>query len=118
MDSLTGNNVPLQNIGLIDHGVRLFLGATLITYGFLRALLIGNDLLSAAAILVAIYPLITTIIGHDPFYQLIGKRSCSLKEGRNQCGTFGYEVKSALGDTPRRVMSTIMARQRPERPIQ
>lgn len=50
--------------------------------------------------LVSIYPLMTTMLGQDPFYNLAGIRSCN-DSGRNQCGTFPYQVKAAMGHTPR-----------------
>lgn len=49
--------------------------------------------------IIAIYPMVTAILGRDPIYGLLGIRSCgdSLK---NPCGTFPFEVDAALGHNP------------------
>jgi Inner membrane protein YgaP-like, transmembrane domain len=101
MSRIRGNTIPLENIGLVDRMVRFFGGVALMAYGVLKIVLTGHDVVSAAAILLAVYPLMTTCMGWDPFYQLFRTRSCSLEGGRNQCGTFPYELDSALGHDPR-----------------
>ena len=70
-------------------------------YGVVSALLTEHTMVSAAAILFAIYPLMTTMMGWDPLYQLFGARSCTVEGGRQQCGTFPYEVDAALGHDPK-----------------
>ena len=70
------------------------------SYGVISAVLTGHDVVSAIAILLAVYPLMTTMMGWDPIYQLFGARSCSIEGGRNQCGTLPYEVDAALGHKP------------------
>ncbi len=92
---------PTQNIGLVDRMVRFFGGGALMAYGVISALITGQSIVSAVAILLAVYPLMTTMMGWDPFYQLFGARSCTLEGGRNQCGTFPYEVDAALGHDPK-----------------
>jgi hypothetical protein len=101
MSRIRGNMPPAENIGLIDRMVRFFGGGALMTFGVLSALLTQHDVVSAVAILLAVYPLMTTVMGWDPFYQLFGLRSCTLEGGRNQCGTLPYEVDSALGNEPK-----------------
>ena len=101
MSRISGKISPTENIGLVDRMVRFFGGGVLMAYGVLKIVLTGNDVISAAAILLAVYPLMTTLMGWDPFYQIIGGRSCNLEGGRNQCGTLPYEVDAALGHEPK-----------------
>ena len=101
MSRIRGKMPPAENIGLVDRMVRFFGGGALMTFGVLSALLTQHDVVSAIAILLAVYPLMTTVMGWDPFYQLFGVRSCTLESGRNQCGTLPYEVDSALGHEPK-----------------
>lgn len=100
MSRIRGKVAPVENIGLVDRMVRFVAGGALMTFGILKIVLTGNDVVSATAILLAVYPLMTTCMGWDPFYHLIGGRSCSLEGGRNQCGTLPYEVDAALGHNP------------------
>ncbi len=101
MSILRGKMAPAENIGLVDRMVRFFGGGLLMTYGVISALTTMHDVISAIAILVAVYPLMTTMMGWDPIYQLLGARSCSVENGRNQCGTLPYEMDSALGNNPK-----------------
>lgn len=101
MSRIRGNMPPAENIGLLDRMVRFFGGGALMTFGVLSALFTGHDVMSAIAVLLAIYPLMTTIMGWDPIYQLLGTRTCAVEGGRNQCGTLPYEVDSALGHEPK-----------------
>lgn len=100
MSRIRGKVAPVENIGLVDRMVRFVGGGVLMTYGTLKIVLTGNDVVSAAAILLSVYPLMTTCLGWDPIYQLLGGRSCSLEGGRNQCGTLLYELDAALGHNP------------------
>ena len=101
MSRIKGKMPPAENIGLVDRMVRFFAGGILMTYGVLSAFLTGHDVVSATAILLAVYPLMTTMMGWDPFYEIFGARSCQLEGGRNQCGTLPYELDSALGHEPK-----------------
>lgn len=101
MSRIAGNIVPVENIGLIDRMVRFFGGGALMAFGVYSVINTSHTVASATAILLAVYPLMTTIMGWDPFYQLIGGRSCSLEGGRNQCGTLPYELDAALGHDPK-----------------
>jgi len=100
MSRITGHTVPVENIGLVDRLVRFFGGVALMAFGVYSAITTSHDVVSAATILLAVYPLMTAMMGWDPFYQMIGGRSCSLEGGRNQCGTLPYEVDAALGHNP------------------
>lgn len=95
------DKIPVvQNIGLADRMIRFFGGGILLAGGVLGMVLGASALLSTIALLLAVYPLMTTVMGWDPFYQLLSLRTCSLQGGRNQCGTFPYEVDAAIGHEP------------------
>lgn len=93
---LTHHMGPVQNMGWIDRVLRFALGFALIVLVLLdmdqSAPLGGYAYLP----LLAIYPLITAILGWDPLYAMGHIRSCE-KSGRNQCGTFPYEIETAMG---------------------
>jgi len=101
MSRIRGKMPPTENIGLFDRMMRFFAGGALMSYGIISALLTGHDVISAVAILLAVYPLMTTMMGWDPLYELFGARSCDVASGRNQCGTLPYEVDAALGNNPK-----------------
>lgn len=101
MSKIRGKMAPTENIGLVDRMVRFFGGGALMTFGVLSALLTGHDVISAIAILLAVYPLMTTLMGWDPVYQIFDTRTCAVEGGRNQCGTLPYELDSALGHEPK-----------------
>lgn len=100
MSRIRGKVAPVENIGLVDRMIRFVGGGALMAFGILKIVLTGHDVISAAAILLAVYPLMTTFVGWDPIYQLFRGRSCSLEGGRNQCGTLPYEIDAALGHNP------------------
>lgn len=101
MERTKGNIPVVQNIGLVDRFIRFFGGGAILAWGALSlALEAGSPISATIAILLAVYPLMTTVMGWDPFYQLLGTRTCSLEGGRNQCGTLPYEVDAAVGHNP------------------
>lgn len=100
MSRISGKIAPVENIGLVDRMVRFFGGGALMIFGVITALMKWHDVISAVAIFLAVYPLMTTMVGWDPIYELFGTRSCNLEGGRNQCGTLPYELDSALGHNP------------------
>lgn len=101
MDRIKGKIAPIDNIGLTDRMVRFFGGGALLAGGALSIVIMGSATIwPVLAILLSVYPLMTTLMGWDPFYQLLGTRTCQLGEGRGQCGTFPYEVDAALGHNP------------------
>lgn len=105
MVTLSANNsrFVLQNMGLIDRVVRFLVGGGilgyLVSYHEMKhpSISLGWQ---TALVAVSIYPLVTAMIGWDPFYALFHTRSCSLT-GRNQCGTFPYEVMAIAGHAPK-----------------
>jgi len=100
MDRIEGKIPVVQNIGLADRLVRFFGGGALLAWGALSLVMESTPIWATVAILLAVYPLMTTIMGWDPFYQLFGARTCSLEAGRNQCGTLPYEIDAAIGHNP------------------
>lgn len=101
MTQITGKILPVQNIGLVDRMVRFFGGGALLAWGCLMLVMGGHNLTAVILALLSVYPLMTTMMGWDPFYQMIGARTCSLEGGRNSCGTFPFEVDAALGNEPK-----------------
>lgn len=102
MNRLQGKIAPVQNLGIVDRMIRFFGGGVLLAGGVLGMLAGETGLVWAAVLIIlSIYPLMTTMMGWDPFYHMAGARTCSLEGGRNQCGTFPYEVDAALGHEPR-----------------
>jgi len=94
---------PIQNIGFVDRTVRFVIGAvllgTVVLYYEMEhpMLTVFGQVL---AVIIALYPLWTCSVGWDPLYALAGLRSGS-DSGRNQLGTFPYQVKAAFGRAPR-----------------
>lgn len=89
----------VQNLGLLDRMVRMFLGAALLVGGIVSMFNNATLTWEPYAMLISIYPFLTTIVGWDPLYAALGARTCSLEAGRNACGTFPYEMDAAvLGD--------------------
>ena len=101
MTQITGKITTIQNIGLIDRMIRFFGGGALLAWGCLMLAMGDNSTTATVVALLSVYPLMTTMMGWDPFYQLFGARTCSLEGGRNTCGTFPFEVDSVLGNDPK-----------------
>jgi len=91
---------PVQNIGITDRLARFFIGGGMLGVGAYYELTIGPNFFDVGLMLLSIYPLMTTLMGWDPVYQILGAKSCSIEGGRNVCGTFPYEVDAALGHNP------------------
>jgi hypothetical protein len=90
---------PVQNIGLYDRVIRGSIAALLIVLSFYdlkTGSLVGWHVY---VILLSIYPALTSILGWDPLYSLFNVRSCGGSRF-NQCGTFPFEMDSALGHNP------------------
>jgi hypothetical protein len=89
----------VQNLGLADRMVRVFIGTALLAGGVVS--MFSNAVLTwePYAMLISIYPLMTCLLGWDPLYATVDARTCSLEGGRNACGTFPYEVDAVvMGD--------------------
>ena len=101
MTQITGKFTTVQNIGLVDRMIRFFGGGAMLAWGCLALVMSDNNLTGAIVALLSVYPLMTTIMGWDPIYQMFGARTCNLEGGRNACGTFPFEVDSAVGHDPK-----------------
>ncbi len=96
-----------QNIGLIDRVLRFGIGVAMLAGGAYYVAQAGAlhlyttmEAAMLVSMLVSIYPLMTAVLGVDPFYFAIGIRSGN-SNGRDQCGTFPYQVRAAFGKAPR-----------------
>lgn len=90
----------LQNLGWLDRAVRVIVGGVLLVVPMM-ILTEAQEILSwqTLSMLIAVYPLLTGIIGIDPIYSGLNLRTCDTSR-RNQCGTFPYELDAALGHNP------------------
>lgn len=92
----------VQNEGLLDRALRFTIGAVMLGIG------VGEMTVTpfitwweAFLVIASVYPLLTAILGWDPFYKMVNARTCSLKAGsHNECGTFPYEMDAAMGHKP------------------
>lgn len=96
---LTSYFGAIQNMGWLDRALRFLIGIALIVYVLM--IVSNNSTLGNYIYLpiIAIYPLMTAILGWDPLYHLGHVRSCQT-DGHNACGSFPYEVASAVGKKP------------------
>lgn len=94
---------PIQNMGLVNRLVRFLMGAGILAY-FVLFYAMNHPVWTlgwqVAAVAVSIYPILTAMVGWDPFYALFNVRSCN-DSGRNQCGTLPYQIKAMLGHAPK-----------------
>ncbi|MCC6206907.1 MAG: DUF2892 domain-containing protein [Gammaproteobacteria bacterium] len=89
----------VHNIGLVDRMSRLFIGTALLAGGIVSMFNTSVLTWEPYAMLISVYPLMTSMLGWDPFYASVDARTCSLEGGRNACGTFPFEVDAmVVGD--------------------
>ncbi len=105
MLTLTKNAHPIENIGLVDRVIRLLIGAALIGTSYYYVAHLNQvagvwDMWGTYAILFAIYPLMTAMLGWDPLYSLFRVRTCS-DAGRHQSGSMPYQIVTMFGHTPK-----------------
>ena len=91
----------IQNLGWLDRVLRFTVGAALLA---MPCFLIVTGIMDVTwylvgAMLLSVYPLLTSVIGIDQIYNFFHVKSCGGSD-RNQCGTFPYEIDSALGNNP------------------
>lgn len=88
-------------MGWLDRVLRVLAGIAMLGYPVF--LLQTSESVPAQwpfySMILSIYPWLTGIIGVDPIYKMFGIRTCD-NAGRNACGTFPYEIDSALGNKP------------------
>lgn len=90
----------VQNLGWLDRVIRIVIGVAFIAVPCYY-LLAGQPLTTwfSIVMLLAVYPLMTGMLGRDLLYDMFNVKSCGTSE-RNQCGTFPYEIDAALGHHP------------------
>jgi hypothetical protein len=98
----TDNYFVIQNLGAIDRIVRVVIGTLMLAVPYLTLSQPGGEMVwwFSASMMLSVYPLLTAFCGYDPLYQSAHIKSCSVGDGRNQCGTFPYEVDALLGHKP------------------
>ena len=100
MTRLKGHMQDLHNISIIDRVGRFFVGGALMFIGVISSVVSANvEVWEAVVMLLAVYPLMTCIMGWDPFYHIVGFRTGG-ETGRNVTGTFPYQVDAAMGNDP------------------
>ena len=89
-----------QNLGLYDRISRFIAGCLLLGVP-IYLMMSGSNATwyGTSAMVLSIYPFLTSIIGVDGIYTLLHVKSCGGSD-RNQCGSFPYEVDAALGRHP------------------
>lgn len=93
----------VENISVWDRIIRFLIGIALlvpVVYQ-LQVSMTSPELVSdlsweSYAALASFYPLLTAMLGWDPFYSLFHAKSCGTTD-RNRCGTLGYQIDAALG---------------------
>jgi len=101
MNRLKGHMQDIHNIGIIDRVGRFFVGGALMFIGVISSVVSANvEVWEAVVMLLAVYPLMTCIMGWDPFYHIVGFRTGE-ETGRNVTGTFPYQVDAAMGNDPK-----------------
>jgi len=91
---------PVQNLGITDRIFRFFIGGAMLGIGAFLEVTVGVNIYDVGLMLLSIYPLMTTLMGWDPVYEMLGAKTCSIEGGHNACGTFPYELDAALGNEP------------------
>jgi len=91
----------VQNLGWLDRVLRFAIGAVLLA---LPCYLMVSGIMEVkwylvGAMLLSVYPLLTSVIGIDQIYNFFNVKSCGTSP-RNQCGSFPYEIDAALGHNP------------------
>lgn len=89
----------VQNLGWLDRILRIVIGVVFVGLPCFYLLSGQSSPWYLYLMLLAVYPLMTGMLGRDLIYDLFKVKSCGTSE-RNQCGTFPYEIDAALGRKP------------------
>ena len=102
MITLAEKSHVVQNMGLIDRVLRLFVGVALLSVSYYYAVHadVKYQLFEFYSFAIALYPIFTGMFGWDPFYAIFHGRTCS-DTGRNQCGTLPYQWQAMMGHAPK-----------------
>lgn len=89
----------VQNLGWIDRSLRMIVGWVVIAVAYADLYQGSMASWQTYAIAISVYPILTALFGWDPLYSAKGLKTCDTSE-TNQCGTFPFEIESALGHHP------------------
>ena len=89
----------VQNLGWLDRVIRVVIGIAFLSVPCYYLFSGMSSPWYTYLMLLAVYPLMTGMLGRDLLYDLFSVKSCGTSE-RNQCGTFPYEIDAALGHHP------------------
>lgn len=108
-ESLVPENLVAENLGWLDRLLRFIIATAFIsvsaTYLFIGVSsptwLEAGEPMSWPyyLMLIAIYPMMTAIMGRDPVYGILRIKSCGTS-AKNPCGTFPFELDAAIGRNP------------------
>jgi len=84
-----------ENLGVIDRTMRLIIGFSLIVPLIVNINVFSPALMSGLpfAVVAMFYLLLTSMMGWDPFYALISKKSCG-GSGWNSCGSYPHQLRT------------------------
>lgn len=83
----------VQNTGFFDRILRITVGIILLAGGMISLAIAETVSRQGYAMLLSLYPLVTGIIGWDPFYCF----RCRDIDGRDRCGSLLSEAQSMRG---------------------
>lgn len=96
MNAYTKRLGAIQNVGLLDRCLRVALGILMLGVVLMDLYFQVELGWHVYLAILAVYPLMTGILGVDPFYSIGAFRTCDTS-ARNRCGTFPFEVEAAMG---------------------
>lgn len=99
--AIAKGNFVEQNLGMWDRIFRVVLGSVMmaVPYYLLTQTGATSEMWHSLLVILSVYPFLSGILGADPFYRLVGVKSCDLSS-RNRCGSFPYQVDAFLGHEP------------------
>lgn len=87
--------IKQENLGVIDRTLRLIIGFSLIVPLIVTINALSPALMSGLpfALVTMFYLLLTSMMGWDPFYALISKKSCGGSRW-NPCGSYSHQLRT------------------------
>lgn len=84
-----------ENLGVIDRTLRLIIGFSLIVPLIVNINVLSPALISGLpfALVAMFYLLLTSMMGSDPFYALVSKKSCG-GSSWNPCGSYPHQLRT------------------------
>ena len=89
----------LENMGFAARSARAMIGALLTVPIIIAMTTVEPIVWQLYTTLDAFYLLFTAMMGWDPYYAAFPAQSCGASE-RSRCGSFRYELDTALGHHP------------------